>query len=120
MKYLLIGLVLLASSAQAQMGKSTGGSEKATEGLTVLNAAEACERAGIIMVLVPDTNRPEVYEKAIAPHLEDGDTLMFAHGFNIRFGQIRPPETVDVSMVAPNSCISRTAVLAASSDPTNR
>jgi ketol-acid reductoisomerase len=73
------------------------------EGLTVVTADEACSRAEIIMLLVPDTNQPEVYESAIAPHLEAGDTLMFAHGFNIRFGQIRPPASVDVSMVAPKA-----------------
>jgi len=55
------------------------------------------------MVLVPDTEQPAVYEESIAPNLSDGDTLMFAHGFNIRYGQIRPPAAVDVSMVAPKA-----------------
>ena len=73
------------------------------QGLTVLTAAEASQRADIIMVLVPDTEQPAVYEESIAPNLADGDTLMFAHGFNIRYGQIRPPAAVDVSMVAPKA-----------------
>jgi len=73
------------------------------QGLTVLTAAEASQRADVIMVLVPDTEQPAVYEESIAPNLADGDTLMFAHGFNIRYGQIRPPAAVDVSMVAPKA-----------------
>jgi len=73
------------------------------QGLTVLTAAEASRRADVIMVLVPDTEQPAVYEESIAPQLSDGNTLMFAHGFNIRYGQIRPPASVDVSMVAPKA-----------------
>ncbi len=73
------------------------------EGLTVLSVAEAAERGDVIMMLVPDTIQPEVYQTSIAPHLKPGDTLMFAHGFNIHFGQIRPPDSVDVSMVAPKA-----------------
>ena len=53
------------------------------------------------MVLLPDTVQSGVYEASIAPNLEAGDTLMFAHGFNIRYGTIRPPANVDVSMIAP-------------------
>ena len=55
------------------------------------------------MMLVPDTIQAKVYAESIAPHLKPGDTLMFAHGFNIRFGQIKPPDFVDVSMVAPKA-----------------
>jgi ketol-acid reductoisomerase len=73
------------------------------QGLAVMTAAEASRRADVIMVLVPDTEQPAVYEESIAPNLADGDTLMFAHGFNIRYGQIRPPASVDVSMVAPKA-----------------
>ncbi len=73
------------------------------QGLKVTTAAEASQAADVIMVLIPDTEQPEVYESSIAPGLEDGNTLMFAHGFNIRFDQIRPPEFVDVSMVAPKA-----------------
>ncbi len=78
--------------------------EKAlAEGLTVLTPREACERADLIMVLTPDTSQKKLYDESIAPALKAGKTLMFAHGFNIRFGTIVPPEDVDVSMVAPKS-----------------
>jgi ketol-acid reductoisomerase len=55
------------------------------------------------MMLTPDTTQPGIYREAIAPHLADSKTLMFAHGFNIRFGTIKPPAGVDVSMIAPKS-----------------
>jgi len=55
------------------------------------------------MVLIPDTTQAQVYEESIGPNLKDGATLMFAHGFNIHYGQIKPPATVDVSMVAPKA-----------------
>ena len=55
------------------------------------------------MVLAPDTSQPGIYERDLAPHLAPGRTLMFAHGFNIRFGTIVPPPGVDVSLVAPKS-----------------
>ena len=58
-------------------------------------------RADIIMMLVPDEVQAQVYREDIAPNLKAGKTLMFAHGFNIHFGQIVPPADVDVSMVAP-------------------
>ena len=73
------------------------------EGLTVLPTAEAAARGDIIMMLVPDPVQPELYRRDIAPHLSAGKTLMFAHGFNIRFHQITPPSDVDVSMVAPKA-----------------
>ena len=73
------------------------------QGLRVMSTADAAREADTIMVLVPDTEQPEVYESSIAPELEPGNTLMFAHGFNIRYGQIRPPDFVDVSMVAPKA-----------------
>src|SRR5918995_5528648 len=72
-------------------------------GLTVKTPAEAAEWADVIMVLIPDTSQPAVYRKDIAPHLRSGKTLMFAHGFNIRFATIKPPADVDVSMIAPKS-----------------
>ncbi len=71
------------------------------EGLTVLPVEEAAERGDILMLLVPDPVQREVYERAIAPTLRPGKTLMFAHGFNIHYHQIIPPPNVDVSMVAP-------------------
>ena len=70
-------------------------------GLDVAPVAEVCAWADVIMVLVPDTAQPALYEREIAPHLTPGKTLMFAHGFNIRYGTIVPRADVDVSMVAP-------------------
>ena len=75
----------------------------AANGLKVDTVAKAAEWADTIMILAPDTEQPDIYANHIAPHLTPGKTLMFAHGFNIRFGTITPPEDVDVSMVAPKS-----------------
>ena len=72
-------------------------------GLTVKSVADAAAWADAIMILVPDTTQPALYKNEVAPHLTDGKTLMFAHGFNIRFGTIKPPAGVDVSMIAPKS-----------------
>jgi ketol-acid reductoisomerase len=72
-------------------------------GLKVKTVSEAAAEADIIMMLIPDTAQPRVYQESIAQHLGAGDTLMFAHGFNIRFGQIIPPKEVDVSMIAPKA-----------------
>ena len=71
------------------------------QGLRVVTAAEACEEADVIMVLVPDPVQRKVYEEAILPNLAEGDALFFGHGLNIRYGLITPPEGVDVCMVAP-------------------
>jgi ketol-acid reductoisomerase len=70
-------------------------------GMTVKSAAEVAAVADIIMMLVPDQNQAKVYRDDIAPSMKAGKTLMFAHGFNIHFGQIVPPADVDVSMIAP-------------------
>ncbi len=76
--------------------------KKAQEaGLQVMSTREASDWANVIMMLVPDHLQAQVYEKEIAAVLKPGKTLMFAHGFNIHFGQIKPPQKVDVSMVAP-------------------
>jgi ketol-acid reductoisomerase len=75
----------------------------AATGLAVKTVAEAAQWADVIMILVPDTTAPKVYRESIAPHLTAGKTLMFAHGFNIRFGTVTPPKDVDVSMIAPKS-----------------
>ena len=72
-------------------------------GLKVMPVAEAAAWADVVMILVPDPAQPALYREAIAPGLKAGDTLMFAHGFNIRFYQIVPPPDVDVSMIAPKS-----------------
>lgn len=73
------------------------------QGLTVMTVAEAARWADVIMMLAPDTMQAEIYEESIEPNLSTGKTLMFAHGFNIRYGTINPPEGVDVSMVAPKA-----------------
>ncbi|WP_017652665.1 ketol-acid reductoisomerase [Fortiea contorta] len=70
-------------------------------GLTVKNVADAAKIADVIMILLPDEVQKSVYKNEIEPNLEAGNTLAFAHGFNIHFGQVVPPENVDVVMVAP-------------------
>lgn len=72
-------------------------------GLTVKTVDQAAAEADVIMVVIPDTIQARVYKASIEPHLAPGKTLMFAHGFNIRFGQIVPPANIDVSMVAPKA-----------------
>lgn len=71
------------------------------EGLEVLNTADAAAKADIIMILLPDEKQRSIYLQDIAPNLKPGNSLVFAHGFNIHYGQIQPPEDVDVFMVAP-------------------
>ena len=73
------------------------------QGLDVTSPADAAAWADVTMLLVPDTAQPALYERDIRPHLRPGRMLMFAHGFNIRFGTIVPPPCVDVAMVAPKS-----------------
>jgi len=73
----------------------------AEAGLKVVDPATAVDWADVIMVLVPDQVQPELYEDVIAPNLNPGDLLLFAHGFSIRFGYITPPPDVDVAMIAP-------------------
>ncbi|MBW4635503.1 MAG: ketol-acid reductoisomerase [Iphinoe sp. HA4291-MV1] len=70
-------------------------------GLTVKNVADAVKAADFIMILMPDEVQKTVYKNEIEPNLEEGNVLLFAHGFNIHFGQIVPPPHVDVVMVAP-------------------
>jgi ketol-acid reductoisomerase len=70
-------------------------------GLRVLDVADAVKAADVIMIAVPDTVQKAVYDTDIAPNLRPGQLLMFAHGFNIRFGRIVPPDDIDVGMVAP-------------------
>ncbi|MGE7666507.1 ketol-acid reductoisomerase [Ureibacillus composti] len=71
------------------------------DGLDVKSVAEAAAEADIIQILLPDERQKAVYEAEIAPNLQPGNALMFAHGFNINFGQIVPPADVDVFLVAP-------------------
>jgi len=70
-------------------------------GLRVADVADAVKAADVIMIAVPDTLQKSVYDAEIEPYLRPGQLLMFAHGFNIRFGRISPPDTIDVGMVAP-------------------
>jgi ketol-acid reductoisomerase len=71
------------------------------EGLRVMTPAEAVEESDVIVVLAPDPAQRKLYAEAIEPNITPGDTLVFGHGFNIRFGYIAPPEGVDVIMIAP-------------------
>src|SRR5918912_3468871 len=71
--------------------------------LRVLTVPEAAKEAQVVMILTPDIGQAQIYNEQIAPHMERGKTLMFAHGFNIRFGQIVPHPEIDVSMVAPKA-----------------
>ena len=73
------------------------------QGLRVGLVADAAQESDIIMMLLPDTAMAEVYKQSIQPHLLPGKTIMFAHGFNIHYRTIVPPDTVDVSMVAPKA-----------------
>ena len=82
---------------------SASWSKAEAEGLTVMMSAEAAASADIIMILAPDTSQAAIYREAIAPNLSPGKTLMFSHGFNIRYGQIIPPAGIDVSLVAPKA-----------------
>src|SRR3712207_9217524 len=72
-----------------------------SEGLRVVTPAEAAAEADLIMILAPDHVQRTLYAESVEPNLQDGDALFFGHGFNIRFGYIKPPAGVDVAMVAP-------------------
>jgi ketol-acid reductoisomerase len=98
-------LNLHESGHDVVVGLREGSSSRAAaeaEGLRVETPVDAVADAQITVMLVPDTVQPAVFE-AIRPELDAGDTLQFAHGFNIHFGQIEPPEDVDVTMIAPKS-----------------
>lgn len=73
------------------------------DGLEVMTVSEASKWADLIMLLAPDTVQPKIYSENIEPNLTDGKTLMFGHGFNIRFNTIEPPPEIDVSMIAPKA-----------------
>jgi ketol-acid reductoisomerase len=75
--------------------------EAEAEGLEVLEIADAASRGDIVMILLPDEKQAQIWRDQIADGIADGNLLMFAHGFAIRFGQIEPPAGVDVGMVAP-------------------
>ena len=80
---------------------SKSASKAEAEGLKVHTVAEAAKAADLIMILLPDEVQRSVYAEEIAPNLVEGNTLAFAHGFNIHFAQIVPPDNVDVVMIAP-------------------
>jgi ketol-acid reductoisomerase len=84
-------------------GSSKSNAKAAAAGLKVLPVSDAAKEADVLMVLVPDHIQADIYEKEIAPHMAKGKTLMFAHGFSIHFGQIKPPASVDVTMIAPKA-----------------
>ena len=85
---------LRASSASREAAEA--------EGLEVATPSEAAERADVVSMLVPDTVQPAVWAD-VRSEIEPGDTVQFAHGFNVHYGQIEPPEDVNVTMVAPKS-----------------
>lgn len=97
-------LNLKESGVDVRVGLYEGSSswadaEKA--GLKVATVFDAAKEADIIMILVPDEKQKAIYEESVAPNLKEGKTLMFAHGFNIHFDQIKPPADIDVIMIAP-------------------
>ena len=97
-------LNLKESGIDVRVGLRDGSSSrsKAEEaGLRVLSVADAVAEADVIMMLMPDTEMGAIYTEHVAPNLNEGDALFFAHGFNIRFDLISPPANVDVCMVAP-------------------
>jgi len=97
-------LSLRDSGVDVRVGLNEGSSSRAkaeAEGLRVVTPAEAVAEADFVVVLTPDQTQRGLYADAIAPNLADGDVLLFAHGFNIRFGYIEPPASADVVMVAP-------------------
>lgn len=97
-------LNLKESGVDVRVGLREGSSSraKASEaGLVVTDVAAAVAEADVIMMLLPDTEIGPIYDAEVAPNLSDGDTLLFAHGFNVRFGYVQAPEGVDVAMVAP-------------------
>jgi ketol-acid reductoisomerase len=99
-------LSLKDSGVDVRVGVRAGSPAKAkveAAGLVAMSVADAAKWADVIMILAPDTAQPAIYKNDIEPHLAPGKTLMFAHGFNIRFGTIQPPKTVDVSMIAPKA-----------------
>lgn len=97
-------LNLKDSGIDVRVGLREGSSsvaKAAEEGLRVLSMAEAAAESDMVMMLLPDTLQPDVYLEHVAPNQSDGEALLFAHGFNIRFGSIVPPAGIDVMMVAP-------------------
>ena len=99
-------LNLRDSGVNVVVGLYEGSKSKAkaeAAGLKVLSVGDAAKTADFIMVLLPDHVQGDTYKNEIAPNMRKGKTLMFAHGFNIHFGEIKPPSDIDVSMIAPKA-----------------
>jgi ketol-acid reductoisomerase len=99
-------LNLRDSGADVRVGVrpgSRGWQAAQNDGFTPLDPAAAAQWADVIMLLVPDLVQPELFTQQIAPHLAPGKMLMFAHGFNIRFGTVKPSKDIDVTMIAPKA-----------------
>ena len=99
-------LNLRDSGLKVVVGLQSGSKSKAkaeAAGLEVLSVADAARKADVVMLLMPDHVQGPVYNAEIAPYMTPGKTLMFAHGFNVHFGEIKLPSGVDVSMIAPKA-----------------
>jgi ketol-acid reductoisomerase len=97
-------LSLRDSGVDVRVGLLEGSKSRAKaeeEGLRVVTPDVAAQEADLIMILAPDHKQRMLYRDSVEPNLNDGDALFFGHGFNIRFGYIKPPGNVDVAMVAP-------------------
>lgn len=94
------------SGAKVIVGLHSGSksADKAkADGLDVMSVADSTKSADIVMILTPDTKQADIYTNEVGPNLKPGSMLMFAHGFNIHYGTIKPPANVDVTMVAPKA-----------------
>lgn len=94
------------SGVRVVVGLHEGSKSKAkaeADGLEVFSVAEATAQADLVMIVIPDTKQADVYHSEVEPNLKAGATLLFAHGFNIHYGQIKPPANIDVAMVAPKA-----------------
>ena len=99
-------LNLRDSGIDVRVGLRAGSASRAAAeeaGLRVLDTLDAAREADVVMVLVPDTHQQQLWDDGLAEALNDGDMLMFSHGFNIHYGLITPPPGVDVTMIAPKS-----------------
>ena len=97
-------LILKESGVDVIVGLYEGSKSWAkaeAQGLKVYTAAEAAKQADVIMILINDEKQAAMYKNDVEPNLEEGNMLMFAHGFAIHFGQIKPPANIDVTMIAP-------------------
>lgn len=99
-------LNLRDSGLKVVVGLQAGSKSKAkaeAAGLEVLSVSDAAKKGDVVMLLLPDHLQGPVYNAEVAPQMKSGKTLMFAHGFNVHFNEIKPPQGVDVSMIAPKA-----------------